>query len=196
MSATVTAPAGPIRDRLLDAALARFGREGALVATLDQVRRDADVSVGALYHHFPDKRALATALYIRGLAEYEPGVLDVLRAGPSAQRGIEQVVRHHLRWSAEHRDLTRFLLTQRNAVDDQAVRAASHPFLAEVVAWYRQHAHYGAVRELPFDVAQALWLGPSQEYLRHWLSGRSRRVSPAVARALAEAAWNSLKEPT
>ena len=52
----------PARQRLLDAALARFSDDGALAATLDGVRQDAGVSVGTLYHHFADKRALATAL--------------------------------------------------------------------------------------------------------------------------------------
>ena len=194
-TAATVSPASPARDRLLGAALRHFAADGTLAVTLDQIRQDAGVSVGALYHHFPDKRALATALYIEGLAAYQPGALEALRRGPSARQGVEDTVRHHLRWSTRNRDLTRFLLGQRSTVDDAAVRESSRPFLADVMAWYRQHAHYGAVRDLPFDVAHSLWLGPSQEYLRHWVAGRARGVSPAVASALAEAAWNSLKEP-
>ena len=183
------------RDRLLTAALDRFDEDGALAPTLDRIRKDAGVSVGALYHHFPDKRALATALYVDGLAGYQADVLDLLRSEPDAQRGIEGVVRHHLRWSARNRPLARFLLNERGGVDDQAVVDASKPFLAESLAWYRRHSHYGITRDLPFDVAHALWLGPSQEYLRHWLAGRARTVPQAVADAFAAAAWISLKEP-
>ncbi len=184
----------PARERLLAAALARFGDEGALVATLDRVRQDAGVSVGTLYHHFPDKQALATALYLDGLAGYQPGALDILRGETDARRGIEAVVRYHLRWSERNRQLARFLLGERGSVDDEAVVRASRAFLAEAMAWYRQHVHYGATRELPFDVVQALWLGPSQEYLRHWLAGRARTVPQTVAAAFATAAWNTLKE--
>ena len=51
------------RERLLQVARHRFAGDGALVPTLDEVRREAQVSVGALYHHFPDKPALAAAVY-------------------------------------------------------------------------------------------------------------------------------------
>lgn len=184
------------RDRIIAAALECFCADGALAATLDEVRRQADVSVGALYHHFPDKSALATALYVTGLQQYQPGVTKLLRDEPDARRGIEGVVRHHLRWSARNRALARFLLFQRGSVDDADVIRASRPFLADVMAWYRQHAHYGVVQPLAFDVVNALWLGPSQEYLRHWLAGRARTIPQTATATLAGAAWHALKEPT
>jgi len=46
----------------METARRRFASDGAIAATLDEIRRDADVSVGALYHHFPDKPALAAAV--------------------------------------------------------------------------------------------------------------------------------------
>ena len=193
-SAAAALVSRPARDRLLVAALARFAADGSLAATLERIRGDAGVSVGALYHHFPDKRALATELYVQGLADYEPGALEVLREQVDARLGVEGVVRHHLRWSAANRTMARFLLDERGAVDDAVVTRASRPFLADVMAWYRPHAHYGTVRTLPFDVAHALWLGPSQEYLRHWLAGRAKTVPRAAADTLATAAWNSLRE--
>ncbi len=67
-------------------------------------------------------------------------------------------------------------------------------FFAEAMAWWDTHAHYGSLRALPFDVINALWLGPSQEYARHWIAGRARRVPVAVANDLAQAAWQVLKE--
>ena len=193
--ATTATPAdAPIRERLLAAALERFGADGALVATLDQVRADAGVSVGALYHHFPDKRALATALYLDALARYEAGARALLQNEPDARRGIEGLVRYHLRWCTNNRERARFLLSARNTVDGDEVARASKPFLAEAMAWYRRHEHYGITRALPFDVVHALWLGPAQEYLRHWLAGRARTVPQKVAASLAAAAWTSLEE--
>ena len=44
------------RDRLLQVARRRFAVDGALVTTLDEVRREAEVSVGALYHQRGDAR--------------------------------------------------------------------------------------------------------------------------------------------
>ena len=67
------------RDRLLQVARRRFAVDGALVPTLDEVRREAEVSVGALYHHFPDKPALAAAVYAQLISEYQAGFVTMLR---------------------------------------------------------------------------------------------------------------------
>jgi hypothetical protein len=63
-----------------------------------------------------------------------------------------------------------------------------------VLAWWQTHVHYGAVRELPLELIHALWLGPAQEYTRHWLAGHTRRPPSAVVEVLAQDAWNALKE--
>jgi AcrR family transcriptional regulator len=48
---------------LLETARRRLAADGAIAATLDEIRRDGEVSVSALYHHFPDKPALAAPVY-------------------------------------------------------------------------------------------------------------------------------------
>ncbi|HUA74041.1 MAG TPA: helix-turn-helix domain-containing protein [Solirubrobacteraceae bacterium] len=184
--------AGQARTRLLDAALNRFVAEGALSATLEDIRRDAGVSTGALYHHFPDKPALAAALYVELTAGFQEGFLGELRTHQGAEQGVRAGVRFYLRWVSANRDAAAFLLHERPA-EDAALRALNRPFFAEVVAWWGTHRHYGALRELPFDVINALWLGPAQEYARHWIAGRGKRISGPVAEALADAAWLALR---
>src|SRR5271156_6684176 len=70
---------GEARDRLMETARRRFAADGAIAATLDEIRRDADVSVGALYHHFPDKPALAAAVYAELMTEYQGRFVAMLR---------------------------------------------------------------------------------------------------------------------
>ena len=87
-----------------------------------------------------------------------------------------------------------FLLAGRP--QDPRLRERNRRFLGEVMAWWETHVHYGAVRALPLDVIHALWLGPAQEYSRHWVAGRAKRVPSSVAGLLADAAWQTVKEPT
>jgi AcrR family transcriptional regulator len=158
-------------------------------ATLEEVRRDAGVSVGAIYHHFPDKERLAEAVWLDALERYQEGFLAALHASAGAREGVVAAVEHHLGWVAAHRDDATLLFSERPA----AAREPNRAFFAEVREWWRAHA--GELRALDLDLAHALWLGPSQEYCRHWLAGRARRVPPAAARDLAEAAWQNLKGP-
>ena len=183
------------RQRLLDAALAQFEADGVLAATLEDIRRTAGVSVGALYHHFPDKAGLAGALYAELTADFQDGFLAELRAQPDAEGGVRAGVRHYLRWVSENRAAARFLLGERPNEED-ALRARNREFFAEVTSWWDTHVHYGALRSLPFDLINALWLGPAHEYTRHWIAGRGGRLPAAVADELADAAWQTLKEAT
>ncbi len=199
-STVVTAPAGPrsarsgsARERLLAAALARFDAEGALAATLEDIRREADVSVGALYHHFPDKTALAAALYAELTGDFQEGFLSELRAHAGAEEGVKAGVCFYLHWVSANRAAATFLLSGRPDRDGE-LRERNRLFFGEAMSWWQTHVHYGVLRSLPFDLIHALWLGPAHEYTRQWVAGRGKRVPGTVAGVLADAAWQTLKE--
>jgi AcrR family transcriptional regulator len=181
------------RARLLQAALARFDVDGALGATLEDIRREAGVSVGALYHHFPDKSGLASALYVELTGQFQDGFLAELRAHSGAEDGVKAGVRFYLRWVSANRAAAAFLLGGRPD-DDAGLRERNRGFFAQATAWWETHVHYGVLRALPFDLIHALWLGPAHEYTRHWVAGRGRRVPSSIADVLADAAWQTLKE--
>ena len=182
------------RDRLLAAALTTFGSEPLVAVSLEDIRREAGVSVGALYHHFADKTALVDALYLELTRRVQEEFLSQLRAHPSAEDGVKAIVRWYLRWVSSNRVAASVLLSHRP--DDLALRDLNRRFFAEVMSWWQTHVHYAALRELPLDVIHALWLGPAQEYSRHWLSGEVKRVPRSVADVLADAAWSALREPS
>jgi AcrR family transcriptional regulator len=180
------------RERLLAAALRRFGEEGTVAVNLEEIRQEAGVSVGALYHHFADKAALVDALYAEVTARFQTGFLEVLQASPSAEDGVRRAVRYFLRWVQHHRHETVILLGSR--AESLALTELNRRFFREVMSWWRTHAHYGAVKPLPLELIHALWLGPAQEYTRHWYAGHARRSPAAVGATLEQAAWNALKE--
>jgi AcrR family transcriptional regulator len=191
---TATSPSA--RDRLLAAALRRFAGDGALVATLDEVRADAGVSVGALYHHFADKAALAGALYVQTLRAYHAAFLEALDAHPGAEDGVRAGVAVTLRWCAEHPAEAQLLYGGRASADPAALREANRPFFARVTSWYAAHVHYGVLRELDVGLVAALWLGPTLDHLRHRLADGEATVGREAAEVLADAAWRALrKEP-
>jgi AcrR family transcriptional regulator len=190
MSATSTR--APARERLLEAALTRFGADDPVAVTLEDVRQTAGVSVGALYHHFTDKVALLDALYLELTSQVQAEFLDVVRTHPDAEAGVKAVVRHYLRWVSKNRAGAGVLLGHRPAGPE--LKELNRRFFGDVLAWWQTHVHYGTLRELPLELIHALWLGPAQEYTRHWLAGHTRRPPSAVVNVLGDAAWNALKE--
>ncbi|MEH0845776.1 helix-turn-helix domain-containing protein [Micromonospora sp. CPCC 205711] len=72
------------RERLLDAAVRAFSRQGPEV-TLDAVARDAGVGIGTLYRHFPTREALVEAAYRNELAKLCDAAVDLLDRLPPAE---------------------------------------------------------------------------------------------------------------
>ncbi|MGV0791609.1 TetR/AcrR family transcriptional regulator [Mycolicibacterium sp. XJ1819] len=179
------------RTRLLDVARRRFAVDGALSATLDEVRREAGVSVGALYHHFPDKLSLATAVYAQLIGEYQAGFVDMLREHDTAEGGIRGGVAYHLRWVTAHRGEAALLLGSR--LDSAALQQSNNAFFASVRDWWRPHHTYGVLQPLRTAVTAALWLGPAQEFSRQWVAGAEPAMPRGVIDTFADAAWAALR---
>jgi AcrR family transcriptional regulator len=179
------------RGRLLEVARRRFAADGAIAATLEEIRRDAEVSVGALYHHFPDKPALAAAVYAEVMSEYQAGFAAMLRRHGTAEGGIRGGVAHHLRWVAANRSEAALLLGDR--LDSAELRDSNREFFAAVRDWWRPHHTYGALRPLQSGITAALWFGPAQEFSRNWIAGAEPKMPRGVVKTFADAAWITLR---
>src|SRR4051794_15498626 len=183
-------------DRVLAAALPLFVTHGYAGASLEKVRRDAGVSNGSLYHHFPRRADLAARLLNAGMRQCQDAVLAVLTGAGAAEDVVRSVVTEQLRWVERHADLARWVFSD---LPDEVLLAAE-PDLGEdarryavaVGDWLEAQSRDGALIEGSFAVRHALWLGPAMEFARHWLRGGSRKRPAAAAPALAEGAWRAL----
>jgi AcrR family transcriptional regulator len=169
----------------------RFAADGAIAATLDEIRRDAHVSVGALYHHFPDKPSLAAAVYAQVMSEYQAGFVAMLRSHATAERGIRGGVAHHLRWVSANRSEAALLLGDR--LDSAELGDANREFFAAVRDWWRPHHSYGVLRPMQAGITAALWFGPALEFSRYWIAGDEPNMPRGVVKTFADAAWKALR---
>jgi len=181
-------------DRVLAAALPLFVAHGYAGASLEQVRREAGVSNGSLYHHFPRRADLAARLFLDGMRQCQEAVLAVVASDRSAEDVVRTVVTDQLRWVEEHPDLARWIYSD---LPDEVLLAAEPSLSADarryavgVGDWLDRQK--GLV-EGSVGVRHALWLGPAMDFARHWLRGRSRQRPTEAAAALADGAWRALR---
>src|SRR5690348_10624959 len=80
------------RTAILAAALACFQAKGVRATTIDDVHRQAGVSVGSIYHHFASKEQLARTVYVEGLRAYQSALLQDLARYRTARAGIEGII--------------------------------------------------------------------------------------------------------
>jgi AcrR family transcriptional regulator len=183
-------------DRLREAALHELTVHGYAGMSMEGVRRAAGVSNGSLYHHFPSRADLAAHLLLDGMTQCQEQILLGLGAATDARDGVHGVVEAQLGWVAARADLARLLYGD---LPDDVLLAAEPAFskrnrtyVKAVSRWLDEQAARGALRDLPFAVAHALWLGPAQEFCRHWLRGRSRVTPTQATDDLASGAWRAL----
>lgn len=189
-SSSMSSSPSPVRTRLLESAERRFAAEGALATTLEDVRADAGASVGAIYHHFPDKRALLDAVRTQALADFQAAFVGELERHPGAEEGVRAIVALLVRWCDRNRDQARLLLSERPSGAERLNRE----LFERVRGWWRPHVHRGAMRDLDLLLLYALWLGPAMELVRQWLGGRAPKPTKVQITVLADAAWANLKE--
>jgi AcrR family transcriptional regulator len=187
----------PTTDDLVTAVgLRLFGSQGYSQTSMEQVRREAGISNGSLYHLYRDKAALAAHLYCRGMVESQDGILDAVRGARAAEDGVRGAVVFQTGWVDANVELARLIYADL----PDAVLAAAAPtldrlgrsYVREVDGWLRRHVDSGAVVDRPFVILHALWLGPTQEFCRHWLRGRARLRPRHVAADLADGAWRAI----
>lgn len=194
---TADLPPTSRRERILAAALGVFLEHGLAGASIEDVCARSGASVGSVYHHFGNKEGLAGAVFEAALSGYQADFLAAVEEHPTdAEAGVRAMVDAHLRWCLElHPDQARFLLLHgdaaRGATGD-GLAASNRAFFRRVSGWWRTHVAYGALRDLDFDLAYAILLGPAQEFCRLSLTGRTQIPLSQAGRSLAEAAWSAL----
>jgi AcrR family transcriptional regulator len=181
---------------VLEAAARVFLEHGFSAASMDQVRQEAGVSNGSLYHHYPTKAKLADALYAYTLRDFHSSLLAAIAGRVSAQSGVKGLIRGYVRWVLRHPDRARLLHKLRRTGDladtaserNQANAAA----FAALADWTQDKVKAGEMRDLPFDLWMALVFSPAMSLTRQWVTQQEPSVPPKVRAALEHAAWMSV----
>lgn len=185
------------RQEIIEAALSCFTELGYDRATMEDIRKRSGASTGSIYHHFQGKEQLAAAVYLDGIADYQQGFSNALEQHPQARQGLRAIVRYHLQWVQDHPNWARYLFQMRRAdVIGSAAQACAdqnEDFHRQVAEWFAPHIRGGRLRKLPRDVYVAVLLGPSMDFSRQWLAGRTKTNLDEAATAIGETTWQSLR---
>ncbi|MEG7361023.1 TetR/AcrR family transcriptional regulator [Pseudomonas citronellolis] len=185
------------KDDILQAALACFSESGVDATTIEMIRDRSGASIGSLYHHFGNRERIIGALYLEGIGQYA-ALLDAgLREGMGAEVTVKLFVTCYIDWVVAHPDWARFILHNRGRVEagemGEQLREANRQQgrrIAELLAVHRQA---GAFREMPFELFNSVVIGPTHDYVRNWLAGRTRVELADCRDLLAQIAWESVR---
>jgi len=93
---------GSLRAELITACVALIEAEGIGAVSLRRVAREAGVSPGAPYHHFPDRSALLAAIAVQGQELLLERLRQTRQQAPTAARALGALVEAYVRFAREH----------------------------------------------------------------------------------------------
>jgi AcrR family transcriptional regulator len=118
------------REKILQVAAKLFVRQGYTATSVNQIAAEAGIGKATVYHHFPDKQAIAFSLLDRSSARVRDA-LSAVSAEADPRRRIEAIAGAALRLRAESFDL--FQVIRREVPDS---RTRMHAQLAAILLGY------------------------------------------------------------
>ncbi|MBZ0170097.1 HTH-type transcriptional repressor KstR2 [Candidatus Methylomirabilis lanthanidiphila] len=93
------------RERLVNAALALFARQGIYDTTVEDITEAADVGKGTFYQHFPSKNAIIRHLLHEGFSDLLEQCRREARAASTAAERVQCLLRVQFQFFNKRRDL-------------------------------------------------------------------------------------------
>ena len=182
------------REKVLAAALQLYEEGGEEAITIEALATRSATSVGSLYHHYQGKEGIVAALYQGCLEDFRQSSRQALAECTGAEALVKGLVRHYLHWVESHTSAARLLYRERHnrslQSEESNLRAGTLDFVRDVQAGVQS----GHIQRLPPALYQPIVLGPTIEFCRQWLSGRTGKLTPSqAAESLAEAAWRAVR---
>lgn len=159
-SRTATPKPRTSRGRVLDVALQLFSTRGFFNTTVHDIARDAEVSIGSIYHHFQDKEAIGRALFDQ-LVLRMTGALDAItKTHTTAHDRCRAVVELLFKLAEEEPALMAYMLhTQHQEfMPGQAPVCSSRPF-TQMRAMVAAGMETGEIRPMDSLVAATTLFG-------------------------------------
>lgn len=198
-SFTMPTDTSETRDRILEAAVRVFSREGFDRASVKSIAEEAEVAVGSIYNHFRNKDDLLISIFEDEFHD-RMALLDRLRASRIPVRDqVQQLLQDHFARAREHRELAELLLYERfhhgSALRERIV-PLQRSVIERIADILKMGIEEGWVRPChPRVVAQALF-DLVQTMTACWVlgdPGEAEDMFAAAPKELADLMWEGLR---
>lgn len=118
------------KEEILTATLRLFSAKGYFSTSMQDIRQEAGVSIGTIYHYFKNKEEIATALYDSLLEQMTERTRHCLNTQKSFAAACQALIRHLFAMAEESPQALQFLLYARHRefLPDKSPICTAKPF--------------------------------------------------------------------
>jgi AcrR family transcriptional regulator len=181
------------RERILTVALELFTERGYFNTSVHDIQRQAEVSIGSIYHHFGNKEAIAKALFDH-IEEAMTGVIsEIMQKFSRTEDRCKAVVKYLFDATEDNSDVMQYMLyaKHREFLPDEKPVCSSRPFslMKEMVIG---GIAAGEIRNMDVHVAAASIFGGPIRLIFLRLDGVLEGVLPSYLEESWECSWRGV----
>jgi AcrR family transcriptional regulator len=179
------------KERIERAAIRAFVRSGVMGASMREIAREAQVSLGAIYNHYPSKEDLAWSLFSRSWAEMGTELRELAKAETGLSRQLRSMIRYVFQSFDQNWQLVTYVYLSRHENLRRVTSDLPNPHLVFKVTVVEAMARGEIPRQDP-DVATAMVMGMIVQVIDTKILGRIRQRLTSHVDTVASAACRAL----
>ena len=159
-------------ERILDAALDVFARNGYKDAAIDDIASASQTSKGGIYFYFPNKQAIFLRLLDQMAALLLSRTEQAMASEPNLMRKGDAALLPVLRIFSHHRTLTRLFLVEAMCAGrefNQRMMEIHADFAGLITRYLNDLVAAGVVAPIDTDLAGVAWFGGVNEVVTRWI---------------------------
>lgn len=181
------------RGAVLSAALELFSEKGYFNTSVHDIERRANVSIGAIYHHFGSKETIAKALFEHVESMMSDVFSDIIADNAAVQDRCKAVIAYFFELTEKHEEVMNYMMyaRHRDIIPEAIPVCSSRPFLMmkEVV---EEGIAVGDIRPVDPAVAVSSIFGGAVRLIFLKLDGVLENPLPSYLEECWECAWRSV----
>ncbi len=178
---------------ILDTALELFTKRGYFNTSVHDIQKQANVSIGSIYHHFKNKEAIAKALFDDLADTMAKAMSDIMVNYSTAHDRCREVISYIFKITEDSPQTMNYILYAKHKefLPDQKPVCSSRPFelMKDMVV---QGMENGEIRQLDPDIAATSVFGGAIRLIHLHLDGVLGRELAECLDECWQCAWRSV----
>jgi len=183
-----------LQEKVLQTALLLFSDKGYFNTSIQDIKKAAGVSTGAIYHHFHNKEHLAKSLYDNLMVRIEREMRPLIMTETSCFRRCKKVIDYLFELATKEPKLMQFILLAKHNeyLPDEVPICSSTPFLM-MRRILEEGMDAGEVRDLEPWVAATAMFGGAIRMMNLHLDGALDKPLLEYLAETVDCGWRAVK---
>lgn len=182
-----------VKELIMQTGLNLFSTHGYFNTSIHDIRKEADISIGSIYHYFKGKEAIAKALYDELVVSMKRDIAEIIKSNKSARECSRTLVHYLFRMTDDSPTMIEYMLhaKHREFMPDEPPFCSAKPF-EMIKNMVEKGMSRGEIRKMNPVVATTCLFGAAFRFIHLHLDGTVQGPIEPYADEIWENSWRGV----